>query len=507
MQKFQKLWEKFFLISGSILFLTVLILLLVFDKQVERVMADSVLLLCNLVFLGAIGLLFFLLPYGKLRTVSRPLLTLGVLYFILFLLQIFWVSRTYFYTGWDVSLMRWRIEHILLGGSMQEISADVGYSIYPNNLFLFYVLYLVQKAALLFSVRQPYLVCIYLSCLSVNISCFLGNFVMRRLSGNALIRVLYTVISTLFILFSPWIVIPYSDTFGMFFVVLGLWALICVQRPVFKWPLLAFASIVGYLVKPTCLFPLFAGLLLYLPPLIASIRTKLKELCIIGASVAIFLVTWPLVPIWVQHTFSFELYPELKIPYTHYIMMGMNKDGMGGFNGDDYALSVSIHNYNERKQAIRERINYRLATYTREEKAKLFVDKLLMNFNDGTFAWNGEGAFFDVVFEHDNPINELYKEMFYPDGAFYQIFRTIAQGIWLQILLGLPFAALTGKEHTREKAAVMVVLAGLLVFVMLFEARARYLYLYSPAFLILSLCGYERLFRMIDSCRRMKDCT
>lgn len=503
----QNLWEKFFLVSGSILFLIVFILMIVFDKQVDRVLADSVLLLCNLAFLGMTGLLYFLIPHGKVRIISRPILTMGILYLILFILQIFWVSRTYFYTGWDVSLMRWRVDHILHGGSMQEISADVGYSIYPNNLFLFYVLYLVEKVALLFSVRQPYLVCIYLSCLSVNISCFLGNFILRKLSGSAFVRVLYTIVSTLFILFSPWIVIPYSDTFGMFFVVLGLWALICVQRPVFKWPLLAFASIVGYLVKPTCLFPLFAGLLLYLPSLIASIRTKLKELCLIVASVAIFLLTWPLVPLWVQHTFSFELLPELKIPYTHYIMMGINKDGMGGFNGDDYALSVGIHNYDERKQAIRERINYRLATYTREEKAKLFVDKLLLNFNDGTFAWTYEGAFFDEVFEHDNPVNELYKEIFYPDGAYYKIFRTVAQGIWMQILLGLPFAALAGKEYAREKAAVMIVLAGLLAFVMLFEARARYLYLYSPAFLILSLCGYERLYCLIASRRRVKDCT
>lgn len=37
----------------------------------------------------------------------------------------------------------------------------------------------------------------------------------------------------------------------------------------------------------------------------------------------------------------------------------------------------------------------------------------------------------------------------------------------------------------------MIVLCGLMAFVMIFEARARYLFLYSPAFLLLSLCGYE----------------
>ena len=42
---------------------------------------------------------------------------------------------------------------------------------------------------------------------------------------------------------------------------------------------------------------------------------------------------------------------------------------------------------------------------------------------------------------------------------------------------------------------MMIVVCGLMVFVMLFEARARYLYLYASVFLILSLCGWESLFR------------
>ena len=42
---------------------------------------------------------------------------------------------------------------------------------------------------------------------------------------------------------------------------------------------------------------------------------------------------------------------------------------------------------------------------------------------------------------------------------------------------------------------MMIVVCGLMAFVMLFEARARYLYLYAPVFLILSLCGWESLFR------------
>ncbi len=47
--------------------------------------------------------------------------------------------------------------------------------------------------------------------------------------------------------------------FGM----LGTWALICLDKSCIKWPIAAFAGIIGYYVKPTCIFPLFAAYLVY----------------------------------------------------------------------------------------------------------------------------------------------------------------------------------------------------------------------------------------------------
>lgn len=499
--KFQRQWKSFFLTTGSLLFFVVFILLLLYDKQDNRLLTNRWLFVAALLTFSIIGVLYFFTCKEK----TRPFLSftkLVIIYGLLFLLQIFLVNRTYFYTGWDVSLMRFRLEHILQGGSMYEVSGVEGFSICPNNLFLFYVLYLVQKVALLFSVRQPYLFCLYSSCFSVTISCFIGNFIMRRLTENNLIHLLYMIASTLFILFSPWIVIPYSDTFGMLFVTFGLWAMICLQRTAVKWAVLSFSSIVGYMIKPSCLFPLFAALILYLPQLLVSIRVRWKEVCILTASILFFSGINYITPIWIQHTFFFKLNPELRLSYPHYMMMGLNRESSGSFSGEDYLFSVSIPTLKEREQANWEMIQYRLNSFTREELSQFFINKLLWNFNDGTFAWAYEGNFFEVQFNHDSFINDLYLETFHPDGDYYQLYRTVAQSIWLWILLGIPFLFWSRESAAGKKALLLISVSGLLVFLLIFEARARYLYLYSPVFLILSLCGYEGIYKSI--CDRVR---
>ncbi len=206
----------------------------------------------------------------------------------LFCLQLWWVNQVYFQMGWDVGLMKYWAEFVMKGGSLQECNADIGYSINPNNLLLFYIIYLLLKLGALFSMEIPYYLCVYSACLSVNIACFLGHFILRRLSKNTVIHVLYALTALIFIIGSPWSMVPYSDAFGMLFVMLGLWSLICCDRQYLKWGLVAFATVIGYSIKPTALIPLFAIVLCYGVRYLFTWREKRKELAVLGVSCLCF---------------------------------------------------------------------------------------------------------------------------------------------------------------------------------------------------------------------------
>lgn len=498
--------ENFWLVAGAVCVGVVVITLFCCGEYPERLADNRFLMLFVLVFFLSGGILYWFAcgKESKVRISRHPLLLLTGVYMLLYIVQLIWVSRVYFYSGWEVVNMRECVEWVVNGNTMQDFSIDVKYSIFPNNLLLFYLLCLIEKLGMLFSMETPYNLCIYFSCLCVNLSCFLGNLVIRRLTGSHAVRGFYTLISTVFILFSPWIMIPYSDTFGMLFAMLGIWGLVCADQRYLKWGVVAFAASVGCQIKPTCIFPLFAAYIVYGVRYLLKLREHWRELCALAFGTLVFGCICLLIPLWIQHTYSFQLLPHCKMTYTHFLMMGINEETSGTFCTDDFMYSLDFPDVETREQANRELYASRLSELCEEKRLGKFIrSKALVNFNDGTFAWTGEGGFFFTQVEHDNALWRSFLETMVPpgtwenEGRYYLFYRTEMQVLWLLVLTGIVFAGFGRKSCLTQKACLMIILCGLMTFVMIFEARARYLLLYAPAFLVLSLSGYEAVWTRI----------
>ena len=445
--------DKAAIYGGVFCFAVVLAVLLTSDKCINRLADNRVLTLLALAVMLPGGILYGVSVHRAGRRFRNPILWLVLGYALLYAVQLFWVNRVYFYTGWDVGVMKYRVDGIVEGGGMVALGAEEGYSIYPNNLLLFYIQCIVVKIGKLVSMQDPYLLCIYVSCLSVNVSCFLGNLILRKFTESGCVRGYYTVLSTIAVLFSPWIIIPYSDTYGMFFVMLGMWGLLCLDRKYLKWVVVAFAAVIGYWIKPTCVFPLFAAYMTYGLRYLVAVRERWRELLALAVSTVCFWAAAQLIPVWIQHTYSFRLDPQLQIPYTHYIMMGLNEETMGGYYHEDYLYSMRQPDFASRKQAAIEEAAYRVRTYAREGRlGEFFKEKALVNFNDGTFAWCDEGGFFSGYIKHDNALADLFLEtMVYPgylgnEGKYFSLYRTVMQVVWLSMLIGVLFAGIEIKK-------------------------------------------------------------
>ncbi len=50
-----------------------------------------------------------------------------------------------------------------------------------------------------------------------------------------------------------------------------------------------------------------------------------------------------------------------------------------------------------------------------------------------------------------------------------------------------------GREKTDVQAVISLTLLGVSAFLIIFECRARYLYMFLPLFLILFICGTDRM--------------
>lgn len=122
--------------------------------------------------------------------------------------------------------------------------------------------------------------------------------------------------------------------------------------------------------------------------------------------------------------------------------------------------------------------------------------KALSIFNDGTFAWGFEGEFYREVFPTDNKLSLFLRSFVYNGnyemeaGNHYHIIKTVQQTVWIACLILMVIKAISSRKNDEDDYSVMYLsLLGLFLFVMLFEARARYLYTYIPIFIMVGSLG------------------
>ena len=457
----------------------------------------------GLILLGGILFGIFILLHRFLESKELPEkgTKRNLLFFYLFVLflQLYVVTNTYFMTGWDVGLVRFRVESIINGSSLYEVGADAGYSIYPNNLLIFYVTYLIMKIATLLSFSQPYLLSIYISCFCVTFSCFLGGLLILRILNSRIMLFIYCFFSFVLLICSPWVSIPYTDTFGMLFVMLAFYCYFSISNFYLRTGGLILTALIGYMIKPTCIFTLFAVAIASFPKICNPLllKEKMKKGIALLTFLAIGYFMTIAIPIWIQHVFSFQLNPELRMSYAHYLLIGSNMDSCGGWNDEDYWYGISINGYEQRKQEELTKTKERYQSYSSADLLAHLQNKMLFVMNDGSFAWTKEGEFFAERVEHDHFLYPISKENFTPEGKYFLLYKTVTQFFWICVLLGIPFAAFSRKVSPHIIATFFIAICGLVTFLLIFEARARYLFLYMPVFILLSMIGYHTLFERL----------
>ncbi len=172
----------------------------------------------------------------------------------------------------------------------------------------------------------------------------------------------------------------------------------------------------------------------------------------------------------------------VQFSMLHFIAMGLNEKTQGIYNGQDVEDTINLGN----EQNI-DKIKERMSGRSFKEHLDFYAKKSLINFNDGSFAWGQEGSFFLNVKESLNPITLFIQKTFSYHGNDTKYF-IVVQILWLTVLFLLPFILL--KNASSENILVlMLAIIGISLFLTIFEARARYLYCYSPIFIVAAAKG------------------
>lgn len=449
---------------------------------------------------------------------------------VLFLFQCYLAYNIRFETEWDVGYAILPSARAIAAGKKEEI-LNWYFSQYQNNMFLtaVYSLILRLNARIGIFTGQDELMCIVLVNAVINSAvCRLTFQTARRFirEGFAFLAYLLTV---LLVGISPWFTICYSDSFGLFFPLLslflytgkGLWtdrnAKDCdnkgsLFRQGIRFCILCILGYLGYLIKPQTVILLIAIVIVESSRHFRKMSLK-KALCILGffagACLCIGTIRYGLEKMY--DSMGFQTESEKKFGITHYLMMGLNPQTNGVYSEEDVQTSMDCKDTVERRQTNLRISKERMEAFGLTGFLEHWKKKILINYNDGTFAWSMEGGFYDEIYEPRNSvISGLLREVYYNSGKYYRTFYTVEQSIWL-LVLGL--SLFTGcmffqKEYEKKDTNATVLqlaVIGLTLFELLFEARARYLYTYAPIYALLAAAGAEQILWIRKRCRALVD--
>lgn len=491
--KFLLFSNKAIIICFSIIFATILITLLCFSWF--QYYGSKNFTLPNIVSL-LIGLSFGILAYLLLRKTHfflnprKPQIIIFSIFFIAFIIQLIIIIFGYFYTAWDAGYINTLADSVTNTGSLPL--EDHYLSIYPNNIFIVFILSLLKSVPFF---GHHYLFLLGFNALLVNLAGLFTCLTICKLTSPKT-AILSNLITIPLILLSPWIIIPYSDTMAIIFPILTFYIYLT-MRSNYKYAIITFLSIIGYYIKPTCIIVLIAIIFIefiHHKPKRNTYSIKNPQFVKTAISIPFTLLLCFCIKQFSINYIDFHQASDAKpVNFVHYLAMGQNDQNSGVYLEEDIE-DAKYGTLFEFKKFLR-----RITNRTPIEQAKFFGSKLLVNYNDGTFAWSFEGNFYSNIPDRDSPISNFLANLYYRGGAYYNVFIQTEQIIWIFVIFGCAF--LFYKHASKEATIIGLSLIGIFLFVMLFEARARYLYCYSPFFVTAAAIGFPNFINFIKSTR------
>lgn len=441
------------------------------------------------------SILVFLLLFILFMFIVKKKVKLNIkieipIFVILFILLLIIGLNTKVKLTWDYGKL-----HLLAYNLCKGIPYDKAYLIrYQNNIPLFLIITVITKLSIILRPNiTVYGIQTITTILNVLIiittSIIIYYFTKKKFNSNqSFIILLFIVLFAPFYLYAS---IFYTDVISYLFMLIPLILYSCINKENTKrknilWILcISIICSIGFKIKATNIFILIAIVIMLL------FNKKIKNcICIVFSTlIIIFLIN---IFIGKIYYISDEENDKYKFPYTHWIMMTLNEDSIGGYVEDDVKFTRSFDTLSERKRATSEELKRRVNNYgTIKLLKKLFIDKA-----QGTWTTPDLRTSDYLVRQ---PLNRnIIQEVVTLHGKYYKIYSSILEGIYMFILFGVLLSGILNfKRNNIYVNLCQLCLLGIFIFLTIWESNARYLINFLPFILITSSWSYYELFSNI----------
>lgn len=371
---------------------------------------------------------------------------------------------------------------------------------YSNNIGLAILLKIVFAVFNLLSINSNYWIYIGITfnILMIDLAIFylyktLKIFFVEKISNFFLICTLFI---TPFITYCP---IFYTDTLSMPFSIAAIYYFskffIENKKKIVNLILCGVFLGIGICIKFTVIITLIAIIItMFFIKVKGNIKFKFFSTLLI---ILVTIIPYSSMNIIEYKYMDKELLNSEKFPTVHWIMMGLNEDkngANGAYFNPDVVFTGNFKNMEEKKKNDIIMIKNRIKEMYKNHKIKKFYTQ------KAVFVW-GDGTFYAPEKLRRVPIKDYnIKNMVLGNEKQTIIYRTICQ---TQIVLFLTFIILSillrnklDKKQQQILLLTSVIIFGVFLFFLIWEARSRYIVNFIPIILIqvylgvIALCNY-----------------
>ena len=423
--------------------------------------------------------------------------------------------------SWDVSVVKMLAENYIAHGTT-EVARDMWeynyLARYDNNIPITLLLVGILKAASIFGISGNVAI-LGLNSLSMLLSCAMIIYAIYKSLG-ARASLAAFIPAYVFVAISPFLTIFYTDTLGLF--AISLIVLLLVKFKSTNMNRFLYSGLIGsvagfsLLVKPTTLIVFIAIAIVFVAKNIKNLfkwNFLWPNLLMLGSffsGLLILTLTYSLIfnsmPNFAKY--SDGLIDQKRVSAIHYLGMGSLR-GLAPFQkcetGGYCPELVDWITGEEGIKSLDEKNNFSFNLWHKSVETDFpwgylgFAGrKIESTFSDGSFGAWGEGASNNdkIIFLSRNPVAKKGREFLGINPKRGLIVRGLWQGVWLLVLLSIfSFSLLLVaaqfkefkllkkyRDSNRLGEIFIVAIFGLALYQILFESRARYIYLFIPIF-------------------------
>ena len=354
-----------------------------------------------------------------------------------------------------------------------KFSGERYFLVYPNNITPTIILYWIYRIAVFLHISEVWM---------LHIFCFLVTtatiFLTYKTAGKLLTKQKQTIIFGLMILYIPfqmYSLFYYSDTLMVIMVALIIYVLIPSDGSfIFRTK-----HIVAVAILVAFAWNLRSNIIIILPALIVYLlffkwyKNLILLLVTFGIAFVFFGKGFDM--LWAHYGFWKD--DGYRFPMLHWVMMGMSIQG-GSYNWQDFQFTyLSQNKMTDDLGLFFNRVTHRPFFLN----LLMIVLKIRGNWSDGTINYtNGTRALRDG--------DGFLWQLFY--GSDNSFFIYISQMMYVVILFGMVYYIYKRrKEYITSCFLFQIIIFGVFMFHLIWEAKPRYVYAWMPIIFILGAKG------------------